>query len=126
VLVVGAAGVDRAPVDDLKRQLTDAQANVEGTLWLTRKLQLDNQGDADAVASTLGMPSDKPDALRPQVVSRLAAALDGGPNGAGVLPALRQAGFLGYDAPPQSATTTTIDPNLIPVPGTRVVVVSGA
>jgi len=126
VLVIGVVGSDRQPVDDLRRQLTDAQANFEGTLWLAPKLRLDNQGDADAVASTLGMPSDKPDALPPLVVSRLAAALDGGASGAGVLPALRQAGFLGYDAPPQSATTTTIDPNLIPVSGTRVVVVSGA
>lgn len=126
VLVIGVVGVDRKPVDDLRHQLDDAQANLEGTLWLTPKLRIDNQGDADAVASTLGMPSDKPDAVRPQVVGRVAAALDGGPNGAGVLPALRQAGFLGYDTPPQSSSTTTLDANLIPLPGTRLVVVSGA
>src|SRR5437763_8320980 len=113
VLVVGVVGPDRKPVDDLRRQLTDARAAVEGTLWLTPKLRLDNQGDADAVASTLGMPPDKPDTLRPLVVSRLAAALDGGPSGAGVLTALRQAGFLGYDSPAVAAPSTTVDAHLI-------------
>src|SRR5437763_11797200 len=34
VLVIGAVGSDRQPVDDLRRQLTDAQANFEGTPWL--------------------------------------------------------------------------------------------
>jgi hypothetical protein len=127
VLVLGVVGVDRKPVDELRRQLSDAQADVEGTLWLTPKMRLDNQGDADTAASTLGIPPDKPDVVRPQVVARLAAALDGGAAGAGVLPALRQAGFLGYDPPPaSSSTTTTLDANLIPVPGTRLVVISGA
>src|SRR5207237_5446293 len=98
----------------------------EGTLWLTPKLRLANQGDTDAVASALGMTSDKPDAVRPQVVARLAAALDGGAAGAGVLTALREAGFLAYDGPPQGATTsTTIDPNLILLSGTSTIVVSG-
>src|SRR2546423_12810867 len=38
VLLVGVVGADRKPLDDLRRQLTDAQAELEGALWLTPKL----------------------------------------------------------------------------------------
>src|SRR5438270_2361468 len=64
VLLVGVDGIDRKPVADLRSQLTDAGATVEGTLWLTDKLNLHSQADANALADALGIPQDTPDVAR--------------------------------------------------------------
>ena len=131
VLVVGVDGIDRKPVDDLRGELLTAGAGVEGTLWLKDKLNVKSQADANALAAALGVPEDTPNVVRAMALSRLASVLQGGGDPAGVIPALRQAGFVDYEAPPSAAststpTTTAPGPGAIPVPGTRTVIVSGA
>lgn len=129
VLVVGVDGVDRKPVDGLRNELVTAGAKLEGTLWLTPKLNLSNQSDANALAQALGVPDDTPDVLRATAFSRLANVLSGAGDPTGVIPALRQAGFIDFEqapSPPGVTTTSAPGPGVIPLPGTRTVVVSGA
>src|SRR5438874_309988 len=123
VLVVGVRGIDGKGVDGLRQELMTAGANVEGTLWLTSRLRLDNAQDGVALAAALGIPPDRPDALRRVAIARLAGALDG--TAATVfLRALRDAGFVELESPPQVPTTLTAAP-AVPTPGSRFVVVSG-
>ena len=132
VLLVGVDGVARKPVDDLRSSLVDAGARVEGTVWLTDKLNLHSQADANALATALGIPEDTPDVVRATALSKLAVVLQGAGDPAGVVPALRQAGFVTYEAPPAPASTsstpTTVPPGpgTIPLAGTRSIVISGA
>jgi hypothetical protein len=130
VLVVGVQGVDRKPVDGLRTELLVAGANLQGTVWLADKLNVRSQGDANALAAALGVPQDTPDVLRATAMSRLATVLGGAGDPAGVISALAQAGFVEYETPaaPPSSTTTAAPagPGVIPLAGTRTVVVSGA
>ncbi|MBV8295676.1 MAG: copper transporter [Acidimicrobiia bacterium] len=131
VLLVGVDGVDRTSVGDLRSDLVAAGADTLGTLWLTDKLNLRTQADANALATALGIPQDTPDVVRATALSKLASVLQAGGDPAGVIPAMRQSGFLDYEAPPtgpstSSPTTVPPGPESIPVPGTRTVILSGA
>jgi hypothetical protein len=130
VLVVGVQGIDRKPVDALRSQLLVAGANLEGTIWLNDKLNLRSRSDADALATALAVPVDTADILRATALSRLATVLGGAGDPGGVIPALSQGGFVDYEAPglPPSSSTTASPPGpgVIPVAGTRTVVISGA
>ncbi|TML64234.1 MAG: copper transporter [Actinobacteria bacterium] len=129
ILVVGVEGVDRKPVDDFRRQLVGAGAVDEGVAWLTPRLNLTDGRDASALGSAVGSPATTPDTLRRDAMTALAAFLTGkvGQGGPGSSPtpllvALRDAGFVDYEDP------TTQPPGLdhVPLPGTRLVLVSGA
>jgi hypothetical protein len=131
VLLVGVDGIDRKPVADLRSQMVTAGANVEGTLWLTDKLNVRSQAEANTLADALGIPQDTPDVVRAAAFSKLAGVLQGAGDPTGVIPALRQTGFLDYEPPPAPAsssapTTTPPGPGTIPLAGTRTVLVSGA
>src|SRR5436305_5572923 len=131
VLLVGVDGIDRKSVGDLRGELLTAGASVEGTLWLKDKLNVKNQSDANALAATLGIPEDTPDVVRANALSKLAGVLHGSGDPAGVIPALRQGGYVDYEAPPSGSSTSAPGgappgPGTIPVPGTRTVVASGA
>jgi len=131
VMVVGVDGIDRKSVGDLRTDLVAAGANIEGTLWLTDKLNVRNQADANALAAALGIPGDTPDVVRATALSRLANVLQAGADQSGLMPALRQGGYIDYEAPPaptstSSPTTAAPGPVAVPVPGTRSVIVSGA
>ena len=130
VLLVGVNGIDRKSVSDLRSQLATAGANVEGTLWLTDKLNLNSQGDATALAASIAIPDATPDIARAAALSKLAEALDRGSDPTGIIAALHQGGFLDYEAPPVPASTSSSTPTFgldtIPVRGTRAVIISGA
>ena len=125
VLLLGVRGIDGKGIDGLRRELVTAGANVEGTLWLTDRLRLNDTADSDALAAALGVPVDRADLLRRAVVARLAGALDGTAASASLLKALRDGGFVDFEPPTQVASTPGASPTL-PVPGSRFVVVSGA
>ncbi|MCU1451546.1 MAG: hypothetical protein JWP02_3716, partial [Acidimicrobiales bacterium] len=84
----------------------------------------------NALATALGMPIDTADVLRATALSRLATVLGGAGDPGGVIPALSHAGFVDYEAPgpPPSSSTSAPPPGpgVIPLPGTRTVVISGA
>src|SRR5437879_6267755 len=129
VLVVGVEGVDRKPVDDLRRQLVSAGALDEGVAWLTSRLILTDSRDASMLGSAVGSPSTTPDALRRDALTALAGFLTGKVGQAGpgssptpLLVALRDAGFVDYE----DAATQPPGIDHVPLPGTRLVLVSGA
>lgn len=134
VLVVAVSGVDRRAVDALGEALVVAGATVEGTVWFNTKMRLDTDGDARALAAALDMPAPQSltptdrDAMRSTALDRIVPPGDGGTGPSGVLAALTQAGFLGYEAPAADGPLSTSVPPIgsIPLPGTRYVVVSGA
>ena len=122
VLVVAVIGVDRRPLDDLRHQLGIAQARLQGTVWMTRKLRLDNDGDTRALTGVLDAVPQRPDELRRLMVERLAAVLATG-SGTSLLPALRDAAFVDYEP---AETPGARDLGAVAEPGTRIVLVSGA
>ena len=130
VLLVGVDGIDRKSVADLRAQLVTAGANLEGTLWLTDKLNLKSQSDASALAAAIAVPDAAPDVARAAALSKLADALERGSDQTGVIAALHQGGFIDYEAPPAptstSSSTAPFGPDTVPVRGTRSVVISGA
>ena len=127
VLVVAVQGVERRPVDAVRQALAAADAVPAGTLLFTNKLRLDNDADMRALATTVGAnPAAGPESVRRQTLTRLAAVLDGTANDATLLPALAAGGFVGYEPPSPTATTTTLGLGSFPVANLRLVVVSGA
>ncbi len=148
VLVVAVNGVERKPVDLLRQSLVTAGASLQGTVWVTSKMRLDNDDEVQALTGALaaaatttttvaGSPETvptttivaagaTPDETRRQALARLVAEPES-------LAALVAAGFLSYEPPPEvvgdASSSTSIPPpalGLIPVAGTRFVVVSGA
>ena len=151
ILMVGVRGVDAERVEDLRSDLVSADARVQGTVWLTSKMQLDRQDDVRALSEAFDLRTTNTEVVREAVLSRLASELVGGgsemptpttlvvPNGTetsvagattttaqvgprgGVLAALSNAGFVDIDSPDAGR----FDANL-PLPaGTRFVVASG-
>ena len=108
VLIVASHGVDHGTIDALRRTLTTAGATVQGTVWFTAKLKLDKPEDAQALSTVLGATA-KPDALRHAALVSLAGAWAAG-NGPGLLPALRDAGFVDFDPPAPGQTDLSAVP----------------
>jgi hypothetical protein len=129
VMVVAIAGVDRQPVDDLRQALLGAQATMQGTIWLTPKMRLGSDGDVRALATALDLAVDRPEVVRRQALTRMAAARESAASDASPLAALQNAGFLTYEGPPAATSTTSSIPatlTSLPLANTRYVVVSGA
>jgi hypothetical protein len=151
VLVVAVTGIDRKPVDALRQSLAEAGASLQGTLWVTPKMRLDNDGEARALSAVLGGPAATPtttapgatgaststtlvvsaDEVRELALTRMLAE-------PGTLAAMVSAGFLGYEPAPDravdvdpAAPPTSVAPGgaglgFVPISGTRFVLVSGA
>lgn len=142
VLLIGARGAEADGLKDFVTLLGRADADYQGTLWLTDRFTLDDADERSDLATALGLRPDASAAtLRTAALSRLAFALrpaidhpagtDGAPpdlstspasdSEAGVVPVLRDAGFVDYEAPDGA------DPQSLPTlaAGTRIVVISG-
>lgn len=136
VMVVAIAGVDRGPVDELRQALVGAQATMEGTIWFTAKMRLTSDSDVRALATALEIPVDRPEVVRRQALAKVAAARETAAAEASPLAALQTAGFLTYEGPSSTtsttgslgATTGSVPTNLasLPLANTRYLVVSGA
>jgi hypothetical protein len=130
VMVVAVAGIDRGPVDELRRALVGAQATMEGTIWFTSKMRLASDSDVRALAAALDLPVDRPDVVRRLALARIANARETAASEASPLAALQSAGFLTYEAPPLATSTSTssVAPTLasLPLANTRYLVISGA
>jgi hypothetical protein len=127
VLVVGVRNVETKGLEDLLALLVRAQADYRGTLWLTDRFRLDDADERSDLAESLGMrPDAAATALRSTAIERLSDALrpQSSPapdDAAAALPALREAGFIDYDAPegvPADSFAGLVN-------GTRVLVMSG-
>jgi hypothetical protein len=128
VIVIGVKGVEREPAELLRRQLANAGAQSQGTIWLTRKLRLEGQADIDSLAAALGVAPGTAEETRAAAIGALAQFAAGAATAPSPVPALRDSGFVEVEAPPEgSATTTTTGPlGVVPAAAMRVVVMSGA
>lgn len=143
---IAIRGVDGSVVDDLEELLATAGAEDLGTLWLTDRFALDDEEEVSDLREVLDLPGGTPGGLRSAAIREVADAVraaleaeevaDAGPTGgepAGgdgadgaepdldLLVALREAGFLEYDAADGEADDVT----RIVAPGMRLVLVSG-
>jgi hypothetical protein len=126
VLTVAVTGIDRRPVEELRHQLGVSGAHSEGTLWLNRRLRLDSEDDMRSVAGAIDVAPATADTVRRAVVARLAASLTSGSAAPGVLNALRDNNFLDYEPAPNAPADSGRDLSGLLLPGTRVVLISGA
>lgn len=131
VVLVGVRGIEQGPADALRRQLANAGAQSQGTIWLTRKLRLDNNGDVQSLAAALGIAAGSAAETRTQALSILADVIGGRTGDLSALAALRDAGFVEIEPPAATAATTTTTAAGQPTApasasDTRVVVMSGA
>lgn len=126
VVIVATRGIDGAPIAALRKELVAAGATFNGTVWITRKLRVDNVGDTRALGLALGVPVEQADALRNIAIERIADTLDGVGRPSDSLGPLRSAGFIDYDATDVGTPPTTQAPDNLVLPASRVVVASGA
>ena len=136
VMVVAVAGIDRRPVDELRQALISAQATMQGTIWFTPKMRLASDSDVRALATALNLPFDRPEVVRRQALAKVAEAREAAAAEGSPLAALQSAGFLTYETPPTTTSTTgtqasppgTAPSSLsaLPMANTRYLVVSGA
>lgn len=118
VLVFGVQGMNRKPVEDLRKSLVAADATIQGTVWFTSKLVLDKDEDASALADLLGVAPRGGDPVRRSMISLLSAELSG-QTATGLLAKLRDKSFVEIEAAGDGG-----DPAAASVEGTRFVVAS--
>lgn len=96
VVVVGVRGVDQGPLNEVRKILTEAGGVVQGTLWITDKMRLDDQGDIADLASELGLSSLEKPQVRQAFLVRLNAALAGASDVTTLEPLIDE-GFLDWE-----------------------------
>jgi len=101
VLVIGVRGMDTDRVEELRADLVSADARIQGTVWLTSKMQLDRQEDVLALAGAFDIGSTDAEVVRAAVLSQLAVELVAG----------------GARVPLSTSATTVPDPTATTVPG---------
>lgn len=107
VLVIGVRGMDAGPVQDLRDDLVAADARLQGTVWLTSKMQLDNPGDVQALAAAFELGSVDPELVRQAVLTRLADELvTAGTSGSAALPTTLPTVLNGVTTVPGVTSTT--------------------
>ncbi|MGI8684920.1 MAG: copper transporter [Acidimicrobiales bacterium] len=116
VLVFGVQGIDRRPVDALRTSVLAAGATLQGTVWFTSKLTLENDEDAVALAELLGVAPRGGDPVRRSMINLLSAEL-AGQTATGLLGKLREAAFVEIEPAAEG-----LDPAGAAVEGTRFVV----
>jgi len=146
VLVVAVRGSESDPFDATQSMLATSGADRRGTVWLTDRFTLDDDGELRDLAAALDTDESAPEALRALALNRLATALRRAAGPAttpiddpalattsttettiapeepdlSVVVALRDAGFLDYQPVEGGAE------DVVPiVAGTRLVLVSG-
>lgn len=120
VMVLGVRGIDAKPVDELRQDLGVAGAQLAGTAWFTSKFKLEKPEDVAQLAQIVGVTPRGAMSVRRNGLAQIAADLAADET-SGVLLALRDAGFIDFEAP----TGGPVDLATIPVAGSRFVVVAG-
>ena len=105
VLLIGVRGIDVERIEELRADLVGADARVQGTLWLTSKMQLDRPEDVRALATAFDLGTTSPDAVREAVLTRLASELAAGGISAPIPSTIGAAN--GVDTTVPGATITT-------------------
>ncbi|MCU1355354.1 MAG: uncharacterized protein JWM89_772 [Acidimicrobiales bacterium] len=132
VLVVAADGIDRGSLENLRTALTDAGADLRGTLILTGSLRSDAGNDDDLAAAVEEAPGTLRNTLEAKAVSTFATALRNAADREATSTAgasqsvqrLLAGGFLRFDAP--AGASPTLDASTVLAGGGyRYVFVSG-
>jgi len=139
VLVLAVTGVDRRGVDALGGALAGSGATVQGSVWFTPRMRLDNDADRRALAALVGPPATVPTTAGPETAPATTAAPSAddvraaalrGVTTPGRLAALVAAGFAVYEAPGPGPSTqgtrAVVELASIPLADTRYALVSGA
>jgi hypothetical protein len=127
VVVIAARGIEEGPAERVRKQLANAGARSQGTIWLTRKLRLDSRADVESLAAALRIAPGEVAETRAEAIGLLAGAVLDPTAGPARLEALREAGFVEIEAPAASVVTTTSTLASAPaLASPRVVVMSGA
>jgi len=130
VLVVTTPGIDRQPVEALLEVLATAGAAPAGLLRFSNRMNLETDVEVRSLAEAVGVPPGSASTVRQLALNRLAFTLDGAVPDAPPLGAVVAAGFATYEPPATGtggggtdAAAATVES--FPIPGLRVVVVSG-
>jgi hypothetical protein len=135
VLVISTRGVDEEWVEAVTSSLTQADADLVGTWWLTDRLALDDDAEIEDLSNALEGSTDDAERLERSLARQMADVLfgaadapDEGLAGEAAAPAepallsrLREGGFVQYDLPEEAEG----DVVRLPASGLRIVVVDG-
>jgi Copper transport outer membrane protein, MctB len=135
VLVISTRGVDEEWVDAVTSSLTQADADLVGTWWLTDRLTLDDDAEVDDLSTALDGSTDDTERLERSLARQMADVLFGAadapdevlvgeqaaPAEPALLSRLREGGFVQYDLPEEAEG----DVVRLPASGLRIVVVDG-
>lgn len=137
LLVVATQGVDGESLEEVRSMLAAAGADVQGTLWLTERLALDDEDEVTDLARTVDLPGAGVGRLRTEVVTSLGAVLGGATSGSvststssvppgatdghELVQGLLDEGFLELE----EFDGESIEISALPSPGTRYLVISG-
>jgi hypothetical protein len=75
VLLLGVRGINADRLDELRSDLVSADARVQGTVWLTSKMQLDRQENVRALSDAFDLGTTDAEVVRRAVLARLATEL---------------------------------------------------
>ena len=142
VLVIATEGIDEGRVERITDAITEADANLLGTWWLSARLRLDDDDEVSDLGDALELSTDDAERLRANLSSQLGDVLfaasdspsaqaeaqaEAGAGAPAAQPAepplvarLRDGGFVDYDVP----EGVDRDVVLLPPSGTRIVIVS--
>jgi hypothetical protein len=135
VLVISTRGVDEEWVDAVNSSLSQADADLVGTWWLTDRLALDDDAEVEDLSTALEGSTDDPERLERSLARQMADVLFGAadapddvlvgdqaaPAEPALLSRLREGGFVEYDLP-EGAEGDVVR---LPASGLRIVVVDG-
>jgi hypothetical protein len=96
VVLIGTRGIDEGMISQQRDVLRDAGAVVEGTMWMTAKLRLDDPRAVAALQTDLDVTTSDPAQLRQSFVTKVNAVVAGSTSASGLAPLLSD-GFLEWD-----------------------------
>ena len=135
VLVISTRGVDEEWVEAVTSSLTQADADLVGTWWLTDRLALDDDAEVEDLSNALEASTDDAERLERSLARQMADVLFGAadapdevqvgeaaaPAEPALLSGLREGGFVQYDLP-EGAEGDVVE---LPASGLRIVLVDG-
>jgi hypothetical protein len=96
VAFVGVRGIDEGVLNDQRKLVQAAGANVQGTIYFTQKASISDSNAITQMQSLLGSTTGDVALLRQAFLSRIAAVMAGA-NPPSVLKPIQQAGFIDWE-----------------------------
>lgn len=119
VTMLAIRGVDEGVLDDQRKQIQTAGANLQGTLWFTQKATLVDAAAVSQLQILLGTPAADTSQLRQAFLARIAGVIAGATPPSS-LKEIQHAGFLDWEG------GLVADAGTADLAGSRVVIMSAA